>query len=102
MLAVIHALIETYIFLSKKCFATVRNFLPQEEISCHSKKLLATGKKILVTRKKFLSQEKNSCHRKTILVTGRKFLAKVGNFMSQQILFHVNKHKFLEEISCTR
>ena len=60
----------------------------QEEISCH--------------RKKFLSQEKNSCHRKIILVTGRKFLAKVGNFMSQQIVFHVDKHTFLEEISCTR
>ena len=56
------------------------------------------------------------CHRKKFLVTGKKFLshkkflAKVGNFlsqelggnlMSQQVVFHVDKHLFPEEISCT-
>ena len=79
---------------TRRFFVKGRNFLSQQKIACHRKK-------ILVTRKKFLSQEKNSCHRKTILVTGRKFLAKVGNFMSQQVVFHVDKHLFLEEISCT-
>ena len=59
-----------------------------EEDSCH--------------RKKCLVQPKISRYKKTILGTGRKFLEKVGNFMSQQIVFHVDKHKFLEEISCTR
>ena len=32
------------IFLRKKCLATERNFLPQLEISCHSKKFLVTGR----------------------------------------------------------
>ena len=59
----------------KHIFSSARNVLPQEEISCHSKKFLATRrffskrKKFLVTGRNFLSQEK-------ILVTGRNFLPK--------------------------
>ena len=55
-------------FLSQEEFlATIRNFLPQEEISCH----------------------KLNCHRKKFLVTGRNFLSQElgGNFMSQWVVF---------------
>ena len=54
MLAEIHALSQTYIFLSKKYFVTGRNFLPQED---------------------FLKKEEISCHRKNFLVTGKDFLS---------------------------
>ena len=49
----------------KKFLATVRNFLPQEEISCH--------------RKPFLSQEKFSYH--------RKFTLQEKNYLPEEIVW---------------
>ena len=62
---------QTDIFLRKKCLATERNFLPQEDF--------------FIISRNFLSQEEISCHRKKFLVTGRIF-------MLQEIYFTVKKY----------
>merc|ERR1712215_261114 len=81
---------------TRRFFVIGRNFLSQEEISCHRKKFLVTGRNVL-------SQEEISCHRKKFLVTVGSFLSQElgGNSVSQQVIFHVDMHLFLEEISCT-
>ena len=58
--------------------------MPQKEISCDSKKFVATRRFLIISRN-FLSQEEISCHRKKFLVTGRIF-------MSQEIYFAVEKY----------
>merc|ERR1711895_181625 len=68
----------------------------------HRKHFLAT-RRFFVIGRNFLSQEEISCHRKKFLVTVGSFLSQElgGNSVSQQVIFHVDKHLFLEEISCT-
>ena len=53
---------------TRRFFVIGRNFLSQEEISCHRKKFLVTGRNVL-------SQEEISCHRKKFLVIWRYFLS---------------------------
>ena len=99
----------------KHIFSSARNVLPQEEISCNSKKFCAT-RRYFVKGKNFLSQEEIYCHRKEILVTGKNFLPKweiscprsLGGilchnksfFMLISIYFE-RKFPVQDEISCT-
>ena len=62
------------IFLSRK-EVCVRNFMPQEEISCHREEFPITGK-MPTKEKNILRQDKMSSHRKKFTVTGRNFLLK--------------------------
>ena len=70
----------------KKFPITRRNFLSQEDISCHMKTFP-------VTERNFLSQTEISCCRKTSPATGKKFLSLEENFTQRKAFYLILKPK---------